>query len=344
MAVITIVGAGMMGSAMAFPAAENGHVVRLTGTHLDREIIETSKRTGRHPKFEKDFPPGVEYHQIEELRAVLADADLLVCGVSSFGVDWFAETVFPHLEETLPMLAVTKGLFDTEEGDLLCYPQYWENKAAPKKLCLNAVGGPCTSYELVAHDQTVVTFCGKELETLERIRALLRTDYYHIDLSTNVIGVETAVALKNAYALGVSLAIGLNEKVNGIDSSEHYNSQAALFGQSVKEMERLLRFIAGKSENAYLGAGDLYVTIFGGRTRLIGTLLGRGLSVDRALAELNGTTLESTVITERMVRAANKLASRGRLDPKQFPLLMHLGDILTKKQPVNIPWDKFTEN
>ena len=31
MAVITIVGAGMMGSALAFPARENGHEVRLVG-------------------------------------------------------------------------------------------------------------------------------------------------------------------------------------------------------------------------------------------------------------------------------------------------------------------------
>ena len=50
---ITIVGAGMMGSALAFPARENGHRVRLTGTHLDREIIAESKRTGKHPKFDK---------------------------------------------------------------------------------------------------------------------------------------------------------------------------------------------------------------------------------------------------------------------------------------------------
>ena len=42
MATVVIVGAGMMGSALAFPARENGHEVRLVGTHLDREIIETS--------------------------------------------------------------------------------------------------------------------------------------------------------------------------------------------------------------------------------------------------------------------------------------------------------------
>ena len=54
MKTITIIGAGMMGSALAFPARENGNEVRLVGTHLDREIIDCCRKTGRHPKFTKD--------------------------------------------------------------------------------------------------------------------------------------------------------------------------------------------------------------------------------------------------------------------------------------------------
>ena len=46
MATVTIIGAGMMGSALAFPARENGNEVRRVGTHLDREIIDVSRRTG----------------------------------------------------------------------------------------------------------------------------------------------------------------------------------------------------------------------------------------------------------------------------------------------------------
>ena len=45
MAVVTIIGAGMMGSALAFPARENGNEVRLVGTHLDREIIDACRRS-----------------------------------------------------------------------------------------------------------------------------------------------------------------------------------------------------------------------------------------------------------------------------------------------------------
>ena len=55
MKTITIIGAGMMGSALAFPARENGNEVRIVGTPLDREIIQGCRSTGRHPKFNKDF-------------------------------------------------------------------------------------------------------------------------------------------------------------------------------------------------------------------------------------------------------------------------------------------------
>jgi len=122
MAKVVIIGAGMMGSALAFPARENGNEVALVGTPLDREIIETSRKTGRHPKFEKDFPAGVTYYQIEEVDRALVGADLIIGGVSSFGVEWFGDVVLPILPENVPVLTVTKGLMDTPDGKLLTYP------------------------------------------------------------------------------------------------------------------------------------------------------------------------------------------------------------------------------
>ena len=51
MANITIVGSGMMGSALAFPARENGHEVRVVGTHLDKEIIDECLKNNKHPNY-----------------------------------------------------------------------------------------------------------------------------------------------------------------------------------------------------------------------------------------------------------------------------------------------------
>ena len=91
-----------------------------------------------------------------------------------------------------------------------------------------------------------------------------------------------------------------------------------------------------------LGAGDLYVTVYGGRTRLVGILLGRGLTITEAKEELAGVTLESLVVAERVAKAVRVKAERGLLDLKDFPLLMHIDEIITQSKPVDIPWDKFT--
>lgn len=344
MAVITIIGAGMMGSALAFPARENGHTVRLVGTHLDRDIIDACRTTGRHPKFDRDFPAGLSYHQIEEVDAAIAGSDLIIGGVSSFGVDWFAEQVLPRIPESTPVITVTKGLVDLPDGSLITYPEYWRRKLAEQGLRrnLNAIGGPCTSYELVAHDQTEVSFCGDDLEVLEFLKKTMATDYYHISITTDVTGIESAVALKNGYALGIALTIGLNQKANGNDEL-HFNSQAAVFGQATREMTKLLDFQKALTlNNLCVGAGDLYVTVYGGRTRLVGILLGRGLTIDEAKAELKGVTLESLVVAERVARAVRLNIEKGILSAENFPLLLHIDEIITQGKPVNIPWESFT--
>lgn len=341
MSVITIVGAGMMGSAMSFPARENGHEVRLVGTPLDRDIIDEARESGFHKTLKRRLPAGIRYYQIEQLAEAMDGSDLLVNGVSSFGVEWFGRTVLPAIPEPLPVLAVTKGMLDTPEGRLIPYPHHYRDLLKGRKVSLNAVGGPCTSYELADHDQTAVTFCGDDLAVLRALKRMLATDYYHISLSTDVVGVECAVAMKNAYALGVSLAVGLSERKEGVGGIQHYNSQAALFGQSVREMRRLLKLTGGLDDNIVLGAGDLYVTIFGGRTRLIGTLLGRGVPFEEAMRELKGVTLESVVIATRTARAVRALVARGEARAEDYPLLLHVDDIINRGAEVSIPWSRF---
>lgn len=345
MAVVTIIGAGMMGSALAFPARENGHEVRLVGTHLDRDIIDNAEKTNRHLKFERDFPSGIKFYQIEEVKKAIDGSDMIIGGVSSFGVDWFGENILPLIPDDIPVITVTKGLMDTPDGKLLTYPDIWQKKldSLGKKLSLNAIGGPCTSYELVAHDQTEVAFCGRDIEILKKLKNIMQTEYYHISLSTDVTGIESAVALKNGYALGIALTIGLNQKKFGKDSELHFNSQAAVFGQSVKEMCRLLKFQGAETlNNAAVGIGDLYVTVYGGRTRLVGILLGRGLSIDEAKEKLNGVTLESLVVAERVARAVKLNIEKNILKAEDFPLLNCIDGIITGGKAAEIPWESFT--
>ena len=342
MSIITIIGAGQMASALSFPAIENNNKVRLVGTPLDRDIIDTAKATGFHPTLKRQLPKtGIEYYQIEDVNKAIDGADVIICGVSSFGVDWFSDNILPILPEDIPVLSITKGMITEEDGKMINYPHYFLSKLpSNKKLSINAVGGPCTSYELADKDNSEVVFCGDDINILRRLKSLFETSYYHISLSTDIVGVECAVALKNAYALGVSLAIGLAIGSDG-SGKEHYNSQAALFGQSIKEAKHLLKLVGGGEENIVYFGGDLYVTVFGGRTRRIGTLLGQGFSFEQAKEQLKGVTLESIVIATSAARYVRCLAERGLVELSDFPLIIHVDDIINSGAVVDIPWKAF---
>ncbi|WP_302826812.1 glycerol-3-phosphate dehydrogenase [Anaerofustis stercorihominis] len=339
MSVITIIGAGMMGSALSFPASDNSHDIRIVGTPLDKDIIEQAKLTNYHITLKRYLPDGIKFYSDNEMEEAIKGSDLIIGGVSSFGVDWFLKEVLPKIPNSIPVLSVTKGMIDLGDGNMLTYPEYYRKYTNPYK-SLNAIGGACTSYELADKDNTHVCFCGDDINVLRRLKRMLETDYYHISISQDVRGVESAVALKNIYALAVTLAVGISEKKEG-KGVIHYNSQAALFGQSVREMMKLIKILGGNEENIVFGAGDLYVTIFGGRTRKIGVLLGKGFNIDEALDTLKGVTLESVVIAGRAATAVKELIGKNKIDRKDFPLLLHVDDIITNKAMVDIPWDDF---
>lgn len=341
MGVITIVGAGMMGSAMCFPAADNGHEVRLVGIH-NRESIDSVRECGYHTTLKRTLPDGVKVYHIDGLEEAMEGADLVISGVSSFGVKWFEETVIPLLPENTPVLSVTKGLESMPDGTLVPFPTAMAARAG-KKVSLNAVGGPVISFELADRQQTEIAFCGTDMEVLKKLKAMLETDYYHITLTTDVPGLECAVAMKNAYALGVALAIGLNDKKYGEGTPEHYNPQAALFEQSTREVMKLMHIMDAKMETLPFFAGDLYVTVFGGRTRRIGVLLGRGHTYEDARDILAGVTLESVAIATLASEAIRKMEARGLAKVSDFPLLMHIDGIINRKEEVNVPWLAFEQ-
>lgn len=250
MSVVTIIGAGMMGSAIGIPAAENGHEVRLVGTHLDTEIIQEAKKSSRHKTLKRELPAAYKYYPFEELDIALENCDLIVNGVSSFGVEWFAQSVLTRISNAIPILSVTKGMHLDDNGTLITFPEYYKKRFPNKDFSFNAVGGPCTSYELADHDQTEVCFCGEDPVILAGMRKIFETDYYHISTSTDVTGVEVAVAMKNAYALAVCMAVGAAKKRNS-DGHENYNCKRRYLDKEYARFASCSSSLAGKKKTSF---------------------------------------------------------------------------------------------
>lgn len=332
---VAIVGAGMMGSAMAWPLSDNGHEVRLVGTHLDGDIIQSCRSRGWHPTLSRALPPRTTPFFMEEMEAALAGVDFVIQGVSSPGVPWAAETLGRYLPPGVPVLAITKGLGLSGTGQLQILPDLF-NDLLPEslrgRLPLAAVGGPCIAGELAGRRPSCVVFAGRDEPLLRDLARALQTDYYHVWTSLDLVGVETCAALKNSYVLGISLALGLLEARGGVDDAgaHTFNLEAALFAQASLEMQRIVALMGGDPTlvAGLPGVGDMYVTSRGGRTVRLGTLLGQGLPLAQAIQKLRGVTLESVEILRVMARALPGLEKQGRLSHEDVPLLSHLCEIV----------------
>lgn len=345
---VTIVGAGLMGTATAYPLSDNGHRVHLVGTHLDADIIKSCQENHFHPQLKRILPPRVRSFYVQEIAQAMEGADIIVSGVSSPGVRWIGRTIGPHLRPGQLIIAITKGLESDNQGNLMILPDVLVSELPPgirDQVELAAVGGPCIAGELAGRRQSCVVFGSRRRQAAEKLAATFRTSYYHVWTTADLVGLEYSAALKNAYTLGVGLAAGLLKQAGGVDAAgaHMHNLAAAAFAQGCFETERMLE-IAGATRafaRGLPGAGDLYVTCAGGRTIRLGQLLGAGHTYAEARQIMAGETLESAEIVRTMSVAVPKLTERGILAPDELPLMRALIDIVVHGQPVNLKCDQF---
>ena len=109
---IIIIGAGAMGSAFAVPCVDNKNDVTIVGTHLEDNLIERLISNNQfHPALKTQLPIEIKFERFEKLHIILEkDLDLIVAGVSSVGIEWFAKQISKNYKENLPIVLLTKGL------------------------------------------------------------------------------------------------------------------------------------------------------------------------------------------------------------------------------------------
>jgi glycerol-3-phosphate dehydrogenase (NAD(P)+) len=347
MTTVSVLGAGIMATALAFPLADNGHQVRLVGTHLDREIIASIKETRVHPGLDLKVPATVSAFQLEEAGEAFDGVEVVMSGVNSFGVRWAGGQLASLLKPGMHVLSIAKGMEATENGDLRILPEVLAGEV-PENLRENiswsAIAGPSIAGEVAVGRDTCVVFTGRDAEVLERMSELFRMPRYHVWTSTDLVGVEVCAAVKNCYALGAGFMDGILDR-EGLSEARYrnYDYGAALFGQATREMGQFMGLLGGEPETPYglAGVGDMFVTSMGGRNVKVGRLVGSGLRFSEAREQMPGVTLEGAAAIEVIGGALPKLAERGLVGRGDFPLMRHLYSVVALDESLDMPWSTF---
>jgi glycerol-3-phosphate dehydrogenase (NAD(P)+) len=345
--IVSVLGSGVMATALAFPLADNGHEVRLVGTHLDREIIDSIKETGVHPNLDLEIPGSASAFQLEEAERAFDGAEVVMSGVNSFGVRWAGEQLASLLEPGMHVLSVTKGMEATEEGDLRILPEVLASGVPEDvrgRVSWSAIAGPSIAGEVAVRRDTCVVFTGRDAGVLRELSGLFRTPRYHVWTSTDFVGVEVCAAAKNCYALGAGFMYGILEREGESEARyRNYDYGAALFGQATRELGQFMRLLDGEPETPYglAGVGDMFVTSMGGRNVKVGRLVGTGLRFSEAREKMPGVTLEGAAAIEVIGGALPRLTERGLVGGSDFPLMRHLYSVVALDEPLEMPWGTF---
>jgi len=345
MATIAILGAGMMGSALAVPLVDRGHELRLIGTHLDSEIITELEAGREHPTLRLPLPSAIQPFHAAKLGRALSGVDAIALGVSSAGVRWAGRALTPWLRAGVPLLMISKGLVcDGPRFEIL--PDVLKQEL-PAQLAVDAVavGGPCIAGELARRVETCVVFTGRNATSVNAWAELARGPYYHVFTTADPVGTEVCAALKNAYAMGIGFASGLHEKSGGSAGSiAMHNCEAALYAQAILEAKWLVSLLGGDPDCAsgLPFAGDLNVTCNGGRTGRFGRFLGQGLGRAGAISAMNGATLECLEVLETLRTGLTRIErTSASFTLGDLPFLAHMLEVALDDRPVDIPYQQF---
>src|SRR5918997_5807746 len=244
MTTVSVLGSGVMATALAFPLADNGHEVRLVGTHLDREIIASIKETGVHPGLDLEIPQAAKAFQLEEAEEAFDGAEVVMSGVNSFGVRWAGGHLAELLRPGMHVLSIAKGMEAAKSGDLRILPEVLAGEVPEglrEQVSWSAIAGPSIAGEVAVKRDTCVVFHGREASVLTKMSALFRTPSYHVWHSTDFVGVEVCAATKNCYALGVGFMEGtLDRKGDSEARYRNFDYGAAVFGQATRELGQFM--------------------------------------------------------------------------------------------------------
>ena len=339
---IVIIGAGAMGSAFSVPCADNSNEVFLIGSFLEDKVIDEIKNSNNfHPILKSQLPKNIKVLKFSEFdKDIKNNIDLLVVGLSSKGIEWIGNEISKFYKSTIDILLLTKGLalienkFETLAEKL--------NKILKERgiidAKISAVAGPCLANGLVNRINSSVVLVNQNINVVKKIGSIISTNYYSIEYSDDVIGVEVCAATKNIYSILIGASEGLSSKLLDSETKKKYflNTAASLAYKAVAEMKSLTRKLNGKEESAYglAGLGDLYVSSAGGRNSKMGYYLGQGHLFKEAKEKfMKDITVEGADLAYEIgPKVLNEF------EEKEFPLLFSVIKCICNNQKLEINW------
>jgi len=295
---IAVLGAGNMGTAVAYVLADNGHQVNIwnwEGDHTPLKQIEKYSENKKYlagVKLPKNITPQAD------IAEALHEASVVFFVVPSTAMEYTISFAARSIKHNAVVVDVSKGV---EPDSLRLIPHLIVKHVRPGlKRNVVTISGPAIAKQMVLKQYTAMNVASKNRRAIKRLRAVMENDYVKLIPTSDVIGVEVAGSFKNAYVIALGMCDGMGYGIN---------TKAALLTYALQELAELIKAMGGRKHTAYelAGVGDLTATAFSedSRNRRFGECLGKGMSKMAACKKVK-QTVEGIAATQCLLRLVKK--------------------------------------
>lgn len=269
---ITIIGAGLYGTALAIRLSQNNRSVFLWGYNKKHQIQLEKNR------FHSGFIPKIKFPNklflIQDLSFAVRSSHNILIVVPSRVFKNILYKIKPFLDKNSRILWATKGL-EKKTGRFL---KDVVHEIIGKKIPLAIISGPTFAKELANGLPTAISLAVTDKRFSQDLQELLHCkNTLRIYKNSDFIGVQLGGVVKNVIAIGSGISDGM-----GFGS----NARTALITRGLTEMTRLGYALGAKISTfmGMAGLGDLILTCTDNqsRNRRFGILLGKGIDVETA--------------------------------------------------------------
>jgi glycerol-3-phosphate dehydrogenase (NAD(P)+) len=304
-----VIGAGAWGSALAIAMARNGHEVLLWGRNT--EHLKVMQQSHSNERYLPNVPFPASLEVVTDLKQAIQRARHVLVSVPSDAFSGMLEIIKPMLKPGTPLSWATKGL--TPDTGRFLYDTAADILGNDHPLAI--ISGPSFAMEVAKDLPTAMTVASKDQAFFQNLAAAIHRPTLRVYTTSDVQGVQVGGTVKNVLAIGAGISDGLGYGAN---------ARAALITRGMAEILRLAASLGAETETmiGLSGVGDLILTCTDNqsRNRQLGLAIGRGLTVEQAVAEV-GKTVEG-------MNAAREVLMRAKQAGIEMPIVEQVHKIL----------------
>lgn len=296
--ILTVLGAGNMGTAVAQVLAGNGHIVNLWNWEGELEPLKQIEKYSEN----KRYMPGVKLSKNikpkYKIAEALAGSEVVFLAIPSSVLEHTVSFAARSIEHNTIIVDLSKGV---HPQTLKIMTDVIAKHVRPKlKKNVVSVSGPAIAGQLVKKKYTAMNVASKNKKAMKKVMDVMCNDYLKLFPTTDVIGVEVGGSFKNVYAIAMGICDTMGYSLN---------TKAALILSAIEEIAELTKAMGGRRETAYglAGLGDLIGTALceDSRNMRFGQCLGKGMTKTAACKKVK-QTVEGVEASRCLRRLKNK--------------------------------------